>query len=299
MHLEAEEADAQRFIDGLDRGIGSDLTTAELIELARKWGCSDAFCSLLAEEEYDGSSIVGLELEELLRAGAKKPQAKRFLFKLQEYLGSIGPSSPAATPPKPDQKKQSSTAVEQAGAEPPAAAWNGTSIMSWAKSSLLEFMRDATPKQAQVYRFLAYEPASDIASPIHGLYDDVKNPLVSIEEAVAPLADALSFDFAEELSKLFLKAKCPDYAKAIAAVPALTMDMAIAMTLYTADVPVYKKLNEVLRAEDRPYVLKTWFPYLRLLMEGYKLLEAARSHDGSKMVSRGVPLDLRKLEPDK
>jgi hypothetical protein len=32
-------------------------------------------------------------VDELLRAGAKKPQAKRFLFNVQKHLDSVGPTS--------------------------------------------------------------------------------------------------------------------------------------------------------------------------------------------------------------
>ena len=93
--------------------------------------------------------------------------------------------------------------------------------------------------------------------------------------------------------KKFLKAK--DTKAAIAACPALTVDGAAAIYLFTCESPLYRQLNEKLRARNRAELKQGFFPYTRLLYEGYRGLCTGKQ----RMLNRGVKLDLVSADPDK
>lgn len=133
--------------------------------------------------------------------------------------------------------------------------------------------------------------SDDVPSPIVGLFSE-SNPIVPIDAAVAPVGLDLAAQLytAKKWGKKVGK-------KAIEGVPKMTLDMALAIWLYTAESPLYPTLNSLLRATDRSALKIRFFPYLRLLLEG---LQCLRNSQGSpmRMVSRGVRLDLAGLHPD-
>ena len=92
--------------------------------------------------------------------------------------------------------------------------------------------------------------------------------------------------------KKFLKKKAT---KAfIALYPKLTYDGAAAIYLFTCDSPLYRELNRRLRERDRQALKDGFFPYTRLLFEGYR----AMTQPKSRMVNRGVKKDLVSADPD-
>ena len=150
----------------------------------------------------------------------KKPHRRAFINKWKELLAAGQQQQAAASPP----------ASPQAEPEPAPAAGG---------------QDDAAAQFAA--RCVAFEDSgADLVGPVKGLFDDEKNPRVSIEKAV----EALPFDLSSDLwvMKKFLKAK--DTKAAIAACPDLTVDGAAAIYLFTCESPLYQ-LNEKLRARNR------------------------------------------------
>ena len=92
--------------------------------------------------------------------------------------------------------------------------------------------------------------------------------------------------------KKFLKKKAT---KAfIALYPKLTYDGAAAIYLFTCESPLYRELNRRLRERDRKALKAGFFPYTRLLFEGYR----AMTQPKPRMVNRGVKKDLVNADPD-
>ena len=116
--------------------------------------------------------------------------------------------------------------------------------------------------------------------PIDGYQD---KPLVSLEEAVAPVAHLLEL----------IQAKV-SIAKGRVKMPltnSLTLDEAAAIMLYTMEwTPrkrcLYVELNRTLRLEDRDYLV-AWFSYLKLLLTGLHKLDSVQ-----RTVWRGIKADL-------
>jgi hypothetical protein len=79
----------------------------------------------------------------------------------------------------------------------------------------------------------------------------------------------------------------------IAAYPKLTYDGAAAIYLFTCESPLYKELNRRLRERDRQALKDGFFPYARLLFEGYR----AMTEPKPRMVNRGVKKDLVNADP--
>ena len=92
--------------------------------------------------------------------------------------------------------------------------------------------------------------------------------------------------------KKFLKTK--KTREAIAACPSLTADGAGAIYLFTCESPLYRELNAKLRARDRAALKEGFFPYARLLFEGYRALCTGKP----RMLNRGVKKDLVGASPD-
>lgn len=92
--------------------------------------------------------------------------------------------------------------------------------------------------------------------------------------------------------KKFLKKKST--VAIIAAYPKLTYDGAAAIYLFTCESPLYKELNRRLRERDRNALKDGFFPYTRLLFEGYR----AMAEPKPRMVNRGVKKDLVSADPD-
>ena len=80
----------------------------------------------------------------------------------------------------------------------------------------------------------------------------------------------------------------------IALYPKLTYDGAAAIYLFTCESPLYRELNRRLRARDRKALQAGFFPYTRLLFEGYR----AMAQPKPRMVNRGVKQDLVNADPD-
>ena len=80
----------------------------------------------------------------------------------------------------------------------------------------------------------------------------------------------------------------------IALFPKLTYDGAAAIYLFTCESPLYRELNRRLRERDRKALKAGFFPYTRLLFEGYR----AMTQPKPRMVNRGVKKDLVSADPD-
>ena len=80
----------------------------------------------------------------------------------------------------------------------------------------------------------------------------------------------------------------------IALYPKLTYDGAAAIYLFTCESPLYKELNRRLRERNRQALKEGFFPYTRLLLEGYR----AMAQQKPRMVNRGVKKDLVNADPD-
>eukprot|EP00966_Prymnesium_polylepis_P336102 7391425-Prymnesium_polylepis.2 len=131
-------------------------------------------------------------------------------------------------------------------------------------------------------------------APISGVFNDVRNPR-------RPIAEALSHqpnDVDAELYAARAWAEQADTKAAIAAVPGLAAEMAMAVWLYTCETDLYKKLNAALRNGDRAELMSHYFPYIRLLLEALQLIKRAQG-GGTLTVNRGVKLDLVAMHPSK
>ena len=132
-----------------------------------------------------------------------------------------------------------------------------------------------------------------VLPPLTGCFDDELNPLVSFDAAVASQPDNLSA-FAYQAKQW---ARRDATVAAIAAVPGLTADGAMAIWTYTADSPLYVHLNEQLRLESRQG-LRPFFPFLRLLLEALTTIREGGGDGQMRMVNRGVTRDLLAAHPD-
>ena len=91
-----------------------------------------------------------------------------------------------------------------------------------------------------------------------------REPLLSIEEACAPLEDVLDHELRQNISIAKINSAEPKYG--------LTSDEAAAIHLYTMEWDehensLYFVLNKTLRVADRTK-LRPWFKYLKLLLTG-------------------------------
>ena len=132
-----------------------------------------------------------------------------------------------------------------------------------------------------------------VLPPLSGCFDDETNPLVSIDVAVTSQPDdhaALVYSAKQWVRRDATKA-------AIAAVPGITTDGAMAIWCYTSESTLYVKLNTVLRLEDR-MTIKPYFPFLRLLLTALKAIREGKSGEQMRVVNRGVPRDLLAEHPD-
>ena len=109
-----------------------------------------------------------------------------------------------------------------------------------------------------------------------------------------PARAGLPFDLSAHVwvMKKFLKKKAT--VAIIAAYPKLTCDGAAAIYLFTCESPLYKELNRRLREQNRQALKDGFFPYARLLFEGYR----AMTEPKPRMVNRGVKKDLVNADPD-
>lgn len=125
------------------------------------------------------------------------------------------------------------------------------------------------------------KPPKRMLAPIDGFE---RKPLVSLEEAVEPLADLVPNI---ERNAFVVKENC-HHPK-----DGLTSDESAAIMLYTfesepSEESLYAILNTTLRSEQRSK-LRPWFLYLRLIMNGLEKLPSSNK----QVLFRGVRLDLR------
>ena len=77
-------------------------------------------------------------------------------------------------------------------------------------------------------------------------------------------------------------------------VPEADVRRAAAIYLFTCESPLYKELNRRLRERNRQALKQGFFPYTRLLFEGYRAMVQQKP----RMVNRGVKKDLVTADPD-
>lgn len=136
-------------------------------------------------------------------------------------------------------------------------------------------------------RFTHYEGAGGLLGPIEGLFDDETNPLVSLSAS----ARHFPFDFAAHvwLARQFAKKK--QTRLLVAQHQGLSADHAAAIWCYTLETPpqapLHRLLNDALRGRDRTQLKRCYFPFLRLLVSGLRLLATG----ATRCVSRGVTGD--------
>jgi hypothetical protein len=82
---------------------------------------------------------------------------------------------------------------------------------------------------------------------------------------------------------------------AIQSMAGMDNDRAMAIYLYTVESPLYSKLNDALRGEDRSILKEHLFPYLRILLEAFACFPRSST---PLTVNRGVKLDLASMYPD-
>ena len=124
-------------------------------------------------------------------------------------------------------------------------------------------------------------------SPILGVLDNDTNPPVSIEEAVGTIPLNLRAEL--RLARQFVESR--RYVEELAST--LKTDHAAALWLFTCESPIYRRLNQLLRAGNRQELMAGYFPYLRLLLEAF----AGLARPLRRTVYRGVKADLVGSEP--
>ena len=131
------------------------------------------------------------------------------------------------------------------------------------------------------------DPVPDSLAPIIGVFDEKANPLISFTQAVAAMPLELS-SFVWSAKKF---ARSAAGKAAIAARPGMADDGAMAIWLYTAESPLYVRLNELLRGGDRSSLRGGFFPFTRLLLESV-CSAAGPGPPAKRMLNRGVVGDV-------
>ena len=141
-----------------------------------------------------------------------------------------------------------------------------------------------------------FEHTSIGMPPIYGLFDDDKNPLVSVAQAILTLKFDLTLFM--ETAEEFVDAD--SVGKLINSIPNFTREDALAIHMYTQESPLYPALNTALRSKDRKLLRECYFPYLRRLLHALEILKRHQNNDGPKetVVIRGVPHDLCSQHPE-
>ena len=121
--------------------------------------------------------------------------------------------------------------------------------------------------QTKQNRFVDFQILnSGVAGPIKGLFDDAKNPRVSIQVAVAHMAKHLDDDLKSELDTSKLHCGQSTEVLALMKQTRMRLDHAQVIYLYTVESPLYRKLNDALRSKDRGVLKAHFFPFLRILI---------------------------------
>eukprot|EP00037_Helgoeca_nana_P011823 m.106304 g.106304 ORF g.106304 m.106304 type:complete len:607 (-) comp21083_c0_seq1:119-1939(-) len=230
------------------------------------------------------------ELEAMKAANAAKDQAR-----IQEATAKDAKAHAATLKAELDAAKVAAAASEHQAEVDSAAKTpqEPTSLPADGAASSL----GAPPPAASdtVARFMDYVHSENEPCSIVGLFHEL-NPEVSIDVAVGATGICLSGTLytVKRWTKKAGKA-------VIAEVPGMTVDMAAAVRLYTAEAPagspLYKELNKLLRNSDREALKRRFFPFLRLLETGLRKLRAT-TNGVPRMVNRGVGLDLVGEHPE-
>jgi hypothetical protein len=230
------------------------------------------------------------ELEAMKAANAAKDQAR-----IQEATAKDAKAHAATLKAELDAAKVAAAASEHQAEVDSAAKTpqEPTSPPAYSAASSL----GAPPPAASdtVARFMDYVHSENEPCSIVGLFHEL-NPEVSIDVAVG----ATGIDLSGTLYTVKRWTKKAGKA-VIAEVPGMTVDMAAAVRLYTAEAPagspLYKELNKLLRNSDREALKRRFFPFLRLLETGLRKLRAT-TNGVPRMVNRGVGLDLVGEHPE-
>eukprot|EP00931_Biecheleriopsis_adriatica_P093730 TRINITY_DN6745_c0_g1_i7.p1 TRINITY_DN6745_c0_g1~~TRINITY_DN6745_c0_g1_i7.p1 ORF type:complete len:493 (-),score=88.72 TRINITY_DN6745_c0_g1_i7:40-1422(-) len=142
-------------------------------------------------------------------------------------------------------------------------------------------------------RITEYEHVALPLAPVRGCFDDGRNPLVSIDDAIARQPD----DLRAELWSAKQFADDPGIRAEMSRVVGLTLCMVAAIWMYTTESPLYHKLNEALRNRDRTTLKSFYFPYLRLLLTAIQKIRAMGG-ERVRTVNRGVKRDLVQEYPN-
>ena len=144
-----------------------------------------------------------------------------------------------------------------------------------------------TPSATTAERFADFEHLNVALSPVCGVFDDARNPEVSLADALK----SVHLDLAAHLYAAKHWARTSAGKAAIAAVPGMTENLAKAIWIYTSESPLYSELNKALRSINRTKLKTEFFPFLRLLITALAVLRKASGAKPS-MVNRGVKKDL-------
>lgn len=156
-------------------------------------------------------------------------------------------------------------------------------------------------------RLNSFEQTQQVFAPIHGVFDNEKNPLVSIDRAI----DSFPFDFRGHLIGAKRWCQTSPIQTAMSQYPKLSPDMAMSIWMYTTESDLHGKLNQSLRSKSRSQLRIHFFPYLRLLLTALDILKQTQyqrdnitttttnNNNRRKLnLYRGVRLDLRRLYPE-
>ena len=141
-------------------------------------------------------------------------------------------------------------------------------------------------------RLTDYTHVSDLV-PLSGIFTE-SNPLLSARGSLAAHIGPMQLEGLLWTAEQAMRKKAKK--ALIAAVPGFTADCGVAVYMYTAESPLYPRLNAALRSADR-HLAKPFFPYLRLLLTAMNKLWAYQK-SGPRMLNRGVKLDLVGAYPD-
>ena len=128
--------------------------------------------------------------------------------------------------------------------------------------------------------------------PFQDIFDDSKNPLVTLEEAVTHF----DFDLKKHMFKLKRHLVTPEIQEKLQSVRGMNVDMAGSIWLYTIESPLFKEINSKLREGDAISVIRFYFPYLRIFLSALRCLRDQNAK--FRNVNRGVRCDVVTSDPD-
>ncbi len=140
---------------------------------------------------------------------------------------------------------------------------------------------------------ISYNTAmSSNGMPFQEIFDDSKNPLVSLENAVT----SFPFDCKRYMFKLKQHLMETETKEKIHSVPGMSEDFAGSIWLYTIESPLYKEMNAKLREGDVSSVRRHYFPFMRIFLSAIRCLRD--QNPKFRNVNRGVRCDVVSADPD-